>query len=381
MLHSLPCIRSNLLKNRHQFTNKIYHQYQQYPFQKHLFYPRYHSNFAQVKEQFIEDYEYSSRTIFNQAWKNIVDYYGIENIKLPRELLFLMGAPGSGKGTHTPSILRATGIKNQPIGISQLLKSPECKKLMDQGLMVSDAYVLELMLHAIIQSPHPETGILIDGFPRTPIQAELIHLLHDTWSHFLLSHQHHHHQTSPSLPLFKLCVLHVDEEISVQRQLERGKKLLQHNQYVKLTGHGQLIEERATDLDEKLIRQRYSTFQSNYSSLLQLSKTFPLCLIDASGTVHQVQQSILKELCKQNSFNWNDPLYDTLSHITFSSSSSSSSTSSSSSSSTKNLKLQSPQVMININKIVVNMIHIFIIIIYTYLYIFYFIYYYYCYYY
>lgn len=47
-----------------------------------------------MKEQFIEDYEYSSRTIFNQAWKNIVDYYGIENIKLPRELLFLMGAPG-----------------------------------------------------------------------------------------------------------------------------------------------------------------------------------------------------------------------------------------------------------------------------------------------
>lgn len=160
----------------------------------------------------------------------------------------------SGKGTHTPSILRMTGIKNQPIGISQLLQSPECKKLMDQGLMVPDAYVLELMLHAIIQSPYPETGVLIDGFPRTPIQAEIIYLLHDTWSSLSSIHHHHNHHQKPS---FKICVLHVDEETSVQRQLDRGKKLLQHNQYVKLTGQGQLKEERATDLDENVCQYFY----------------------------------------------------------------------------------------------------------------------------
>ncbi|CAO3649269.1 unnamed protein product [Cunninghamella blakesleeana] len=325
MFNPLNCIRNNLLKNnRYQLNNKLYHQYQ-HSHQKHIFNQRYHSNFAQIKEKFIDDYEYSSRAIFNQAWQNIVNHYGIENIKLPRELLFLMGAPGSGKGTHTPSILRMTGIKNQPIGISQLLQSPECKKLMDQGLMVSDAYVLELMLHAIIQSPYPETGVLIDGFPRTPIQAEIIHLLHDTWENLSSSNPHLNHYQKPT---FKICVLHVDEETSVQRQLDRGRKLLQHNQYVKLTGQGQLKEERATDLDENLIRKRYSTFQSNYTSLLQLSRDFPLCLIDASGTVKQVKQSIIKELYKQNSLNLNNNLYDTLS---------------SSSSSNDKLQLQSQQ--------------------------------------
>jgi adenylate kinase len=35
-----------------------------------------------------------AKLIFNQAWKNIVDHYGVENIHLPREFIFLMGAPG-----------------------------------------------------------------------------------------------------------------------------------------------------------------------------------------------------------------------------------------------------------------------------------------------
>lgn len=35
-----------------------------------------------------------AKLIFNQAWKNIEDHYGRENIQLPREFIFLMGAPG-----------------------------------------------------------------------------------------------------------------------------------------------------------------------------------------------------------------------------------------------------------------------------------------------
>lgn len=35
-----------------------------------------------------------AKLIFNQAWKNIEDHYGRENIRLPREFIFLMGAPG-----------------------------------------------------------------------------------------------------------------------------------------------------------------------------------------------------------------------------------------------------------------------------------------------
>ncbi|KAI8088833.1 adenylate kinase [Halteromyces radiatus] len=256
-----------------------------------------------------------ANTLFHQAWKNIEQYYGMENIRLPRELFFLMGAPGAGKGTHTPLILNARGIKNSPIGISQLVQSPECRQFMDQGLLLSDSYVIELMLHAIIQSPHPESGVLIDGFPRTEIQAEVLHLLYEKWtqlrSQFANTTVHHHFPR----PSFRICVLYVDKETSVQRQLERGQKIRKHNQHVKSIGQGELLEERVTDFDERLIRARYDTFESNYGSLLQLADSFPFHLIDASGTEKQVIQAILKEFDDQSSFELESEIHNALTRL------------------------------------------------------------------
>lgn len=92
-------------------------------------------------------------------------------------------------------------------------------------------------------------------------------------------------------PVFRICVLYVDEEISVQRQLARGRMIREHNMEVKKTGQGVLWEERVTDNDEsvsckpivtcsfinflKLIRERYAIFKAHYGSLLKLSKMFP----------------------------------------------------------------------------------------------------------
>lgn len=84
----------------------------------------------------------------------------------------------SGKGTHTPSILRARGITNPPISVSQLLQTPECKELINQGQMISDRYVIELVLHAMLDCD-PTVGVLVDGFPRTEIQVEALKMLHD----------------------------------------------------------------------------------------------------------------------------------------------------------------------------------------------------------
>ncbi|ORZ13597.1 hypothetical protein BCR42DRAFT_377891 [Absidia repens] len=277
-----------------------------------------HAGFAQLDTNTDEDIEsnfryvdaFKAKLIFQQVWKKIEQYYGIQNIRLPRELFFLMGAPGAGKGTHTPSILHSRGIKNLPIGVSDLLQSPECRKLKDQGLLISDAHVVELMLHAIIQSPHPETGVLIDGFPRTQIQAEVLSLFYEKWTDLRLQYG-----AQFPRPSFRICVLYIDEETSIHRQLARGFKIRQHNQHVRLTGQGELWHERVTDSDEVLIRERYRTFQSNYDSLLQLAHSFPFHLIDASGNSQQVLKSILKELDYQASFELDIDLYDTLAHI------------------------------------------------------------------
>lgn len=61
-----------------------------------------------------------------------------------------------------------------------------------------------------------------------------------------------------SRPVFRISVLYVDEEISVQRQLARGRMIREHNVEVKKTGQGVFWEERVTDNNETVI-QTYPT--------------------------------------------------------------------------------------------------------------------------
>ncbi|KAI9487294.1 MAG: hypothetical protein EXX96DRAFT_552569 [Benjaminiella poitrasii] len=256
-----------------------------------------------------------AKLIFNQAWKNIENQYGRQNIHLPREFIFLMGAPGSGKGTHTHSILRARGITNSPISVSQLLQTPECKELINQGQMISDRYVIESLLHAMLNCQDPTVGVLVDGFPRTDIQVEALKLLHDRMTELRREFWSTDKKDQFPRPVFRICVLYVDEEISVQRQLARGRMIREHNANVKKTGQGEIWIERVTDNDESLIRERYAIFKSHYGSLLKLSKMFPFHLINATDTIKNVLQIILKEFEYQSSLELDSETYDSISHI------------------------------------------------------------------
>ncbi|KAI9009961.1 hypothetical protein CLU79DRAFT_891473 [Phycomyces nitens] len=255
-----------------------------------------------------------AKLIFNQAWKHIEDHYGRENIHLPREFIFLMGAPGSGKGTHTPSLLRARGITNAPISVSQLLQTPECKELINQGQMISDRYVIELLLHALLNCD-PTVGILVDGFPRTDVQVEALKMLHEKMSELRTDFYHTDRRDQFPRPVFRISVLYVDEEISLQRQLSRGKMIREHNSQVKKTGQGELWEERVTDNDETVIRERYSIFKAHYGSLLKLSKMFPFHLINATGSIKEVLEIIMREFEYQSSLELDSDTYDAISHI------------------------------------------------------------------
>ena len=48
--------------------------------------------------------------------------------------IVLLGAPGSGKGTHTKFIMQARGFAGEPIVISSLLNTPEMKRVKDAGV-------------------------------------------------------------------------------------------------------------------------------------------------------------------------------------------------------------------------------------------------------
>ncbi|KAF8953755.1 hypothetical protein BGZ52_003594 [Haplosporangium bisporale] len=247
-----------------------------------------------------------AKLIFNQAFKNVQDIHGRDNMRFPKEIIWLMGAPGSGKGTHTPAILHARGITNPSISMSSLLSTPECKELINKGLMISDGKVVENLLHALLDC-EPEVGVLVDGFPRSEVQVEMHELRRE-------------HKQTPfkdyfPRPTFRICVLYVDEEISVNRQVMRGKLIKEHNAQVQRSGKGEIKEERVTDNDELLIRARYQIFKDHYSCLLKLSKIFPFHLINAVGNIDSVMRIILKEFEYQSSLELEHDTYEAISHI------------------------------------------------------------------
>jgi hypothetical protein len=67
--------------------------------------------------------------IFSSVWRRLVGKYGTEDVMFPKEFLLLGGAPGAGKGTCSPFITRARGYTSDPIVMSDLLNSPQAKRI------------------------------------------------------------------------------------------------------------------------------------------------------------------------------------------------------------------------------------------------------------
>jgi adenylate kinase len=94
--------------------------------------------------------------------------------------IIMLGAPGAGKGTqaqmiadqyHIPhvstgDIFRANIKNGTELGM-------EAKKYMDQGLLVPDELTVKILLDRVAEEDCKE-GYLLDGFPRTIPQAEVL---------------------------------------------------------------------------------------------------------------------------------------------------------------------------------------------------------------
>ncbi len=55
-----------------------------------------------------------AQLIFKTVWVNLEEEIGHANLRFPKELILLGGAPGSGKGTHTRFIMAARGFYLSP---------------------------------------------------------------------------------------------------------------------------------------------------------------------------------------------------------------------------------------------------------------------------
>lgn len=254
-------------------------------------------------------------TIFRDVWSHIAPQLDAGTARLPKEIIWLGGAPGSGKGTNTAFILRERGITAPSIVTSDLLDSPEMKRLKDGGNLVGDADVIRILFEKLL-NPEYNTGVIVDGFPRTRIQVECVKLL---WQQMLDLRAAHRGTPKAAVfpkPIFQIVVLYVEEKESIERQLKRGRQIITHNARVRETGVGELQEERATDLDEERCRKRYRVFmEQTYHVLQSLKQVFHFHIINAQGDVASVERAIINEFQYQSSLELDEETFDAIHHI------------------------------------------------------------------
>jgi adenylate kinase len=94
--------------------------------------------------------------------------------------VLLLGPQGAGKGTQAKRVSAEYGIPH--IASGEILREEmaagtelgnRVKEIYDRGDLVSDELMIELIRHRLEQ-PDTETGFILDGFPRTTVQAEAL---------------------------------------------------------------------------------------------------------------------------------------------------------------------------------------------------------------
>jgi adenylate kinase len=234
--------------------------------------------------------------IFSSVWQELEANFGRSELRFPKEIILLGGAPGAGKGTNTDFIKKTRMLTCAPIVVSALLDSPEARALKNAGNMVGDREVVNLILRALLK-PEYRDGVILDGFPRTKVQVECLKLLVDK----MQALRREFYSTPLGIhfrqPTIHIMVLFVDEREAVARQLKRGRETRVHNEEVTRTGIGEPLEDRPTDHDEALARRRYRVFkEQTWDALQSLRETFHYHSINAQGPVEEVEQNILREL-------------------------------------------------------------------------------------
>ncbi|MFO1431185.1 MAG: adenylate kinase [Candidatus Competibacteraceae bacterium] len=126
--------------------------------------------------------------------------------------IILLGAPGSGKGTQSEAIVKKYQVHHLSTG--DMLRAEvaagtplgkQAKEIMEAGQLVSDAIVLGMIEQRLVNND--TGGFLLDGFPRTLVQAEALDAL----------------LTRLEQPLDAVLFFDVDYEEIMQRLLARNR--------------------------------------------------------------------------------------------------------------------------------------------------------------
>ncbi|MEE3035405.1 MAG: adenylate kinase [Bacteroidota bacterium] len=176
--------------------------------------------------------------------------------------IVLFGKPGAGKGTQaeflktkyklvhisTGDLFRYNISNNTPLG--NLAKS-----YMDNGDLVPDEVTIG-MLKASVEANSKGEGFIFDGFPRTFSQAKVLDEFLD----------------QKGISISAMIALEVDEEILIERLLDRGK-----------------ISGRTDDMDKSKIRNRFKEYNLKTSILREYyNKQNKFHSISGIGSINEI---------------------------------------------------------------------------------------------
>ena len=189
--------------------------------------------------------------------------------------LLLLGPPGSGKGTQAEMLSAKLGIAHISTGEmmrAEVAKGSELGKrvadILARGDFVADDVVAELVAARTMEAD-AQPGYLLDGFPRTLRQAELLQQVLDSRGH----------------ALDIVLELKVSDDEIVRRIKIRAEKALSEGK-----------QPRADD-SEDVMRNRLSIYRRETLPLTDhYKKTGILVAIEGEGDINQINNLLLSEI-------------------------------------------------------------------------------------
>lgn len=179
--------------------------------------------------------------------------------------ILILGAPGSGKGTQGKKLAERLGIPKIATGdilraavAAGTLLGRQAKTYMDAGKLVPDTLILDL-IRAELAKAEARDGAVLDGFPRTAAQAELVDRL--------LAERGHR--------LTHVLLLDADQEELVRRIRSRAR-----------------LEGRSDDTEDA-IRTRLAVYQAETAPLVaHYAPRGNLHRVPGTGTIEAIAEEI-----------------------------------------------------------------------------------------
>ncbi|EKB61160.1 adenylate kinase [Bergeyella zoohelcum] len=187
--------------------------------------------------------------------------------------IVLFGPPGSGKGTQAQRLIEKFNLKQISTGDlfrfnikNETALGKLAKSYMDKGELVPDQVTID-MLTDELKKPTDAKGFIFDGFPRTAFQTQALEgIVKEVLNEDI-----------------DVCLsLVVEDEILVQRLLERGK-----------------TSGRSDDADEQIIRNRIKEYYAKTAEVAELYKQQGKYVeINGVGEIAEISAQLSNEIEK-----------------------------------------------------------------------------------